>query len=57
MADRGRILVSVVVNKRDEITRKLFNVIFLQVIRIGRVAIATLIGDDNMIVCSDKGGG
>lgn len=57
MADRGRILVSVVVNKRDEITRKLFNVIFLQVIRIGRVAITTLIGDDNMIVCSDKGGG
>jgi hypothetical protein len=54
--DKGRFGVAIVIEKRDEITGKMFNVVGGHVVGAGRVTIAPLVGDDDMIARSNKRG-
>ncbi|GGA03506.1 hypothetical protein GCM10011497_37520 [Elstera cyanobacteriorum] len=56
MTDKGRILISVVIEEGDEIARKVFDVIGHYLVRTRRVTVAPLVWDDDMVARSDKWG-
>ncbi|MNL63402.1 hypothetical protein D3C87_1875380 [compost metagenome] len=55
VADKGRILVSVVIEERDEIACQMFDIILRHLSRTGRVTIAPLVWNDDVVACCDKG--
>jgi hypothetical protein len=55
MADKGGVLVAVVIEQCDEISRQVFNVIVCHFVRAGRVAITPLVWDDDMVARCCKG--
>ncbi len=55
MTDKGGILIFVVIEQRNEIACQVLNIIGRDVGRVGRIAIAPLVGDDGMVTCRDKG--
>ena len=55
MTDEGSILVTVVIEKCDEVTRQVFNVIVCYFSRTGWVAITPLVRDDDMLARCGKG--
>ena len=56
MTDKGSIFVSVVIEKCDEVTRQVFDVIVGDFGRAGRVAKTPLVWDDDMVArCGKRG--
>ena len=56
LADKGCVFVSVVVEKRDEVTRQVLDVVVRNLARTRRFAVAPLIRDDDVVARFSKRG-